>query len=483
MSSTIAVQRKAYDSAAPWKGRSLDDKEMFNIERALRETRDRMGQFYTPNQVLGRRETIGCVALEITQRCNLDCTLCYLSENSENTKDIPIEKVFERIDNIERTYGPGTAVQITGGDPTMRNRRELVAIVEYTRKKGLVPALFTNGIKASRDLLRELASVGLNDVAFHVDLTQERKGYKTERDLNAVRQEYIDRARGLPITVMFNTTVCDQNFHEIPDIVKFFVQNADVVRMCSFQMQADTGRGEQRKRAPLVTLPSVRNQISQGAGTEIAWDVILFGHHECNRYAPTYVVNGRVFNVIDDQQLFSDFLEDFKHIIIDRRDNLFKIAWPFITAAAKKPIWYWRAIKYGFSKIWAAKWDLLKTRGDFNKVSFFIHNFMDADNLVCERVDTCSFMVMTEEGPLSMCAHNARRDEFITKPMQVKTAEGVRMFDPLIDPALRPTSRQKDDAYLGAKHPTSQHRNHSACGTNSGCGSNKTANVKASANV
>jgi pyruvate-formate lyase-activating enzyme len=478
-SSPLVLQRKAFDSASPWQGRTLDDKEMFNVERALRETRDRMGQFYSPNQVLGRRETIGCVALEITQRCNLDCTLCYLSENSENTKDIPIEKVFERIDGIERSYGPGTAVQITGGDPTMRNRKELIAIVEYTRKKGLVPALFTNGIKATRDLLRDLANVGLNDVAFHVDLTQERKGFKTERDLNVVRQEYIDRARGLPITVMFNTTVCDQNFHEVPEIVDFFVKNSDVVRMCSFQMQADTGRGEQRKRAPLVTLPSVKSQISKGTGTDLAWDIILFGHHDCNRYAPTYVVNNKkVVNVIDDQQLFNDFLEDFKHIIIDRRDNLFKMAWPFITAAAKKPMWYWRALKYGASKLWQAKWDLIKSRGEFHKVSFFIHNFMDADNLVCERIDTCSFMVMTEDGPLSMCAHNARRDEFITRPLEIKTSSGVQVFDPLIDPALRATSRQQADSYLGSTHPASAQRSHSTCGTETGCGSKSKQTVK-----
>ena len=34
-------------------------------------------------QQMGGRWSIGCVALEITQRCNLDCTLCYLSEHSE----------------------------------------------------------------------------------------------------------------------------------------------------------------------------------------------------------------------------------------------------------------------------------------------------------------------------------------------------------------------------------------------------------------
>ena len=86
-------------------------------------------QHKTPRQVLGRRSTIGCVALEVTQRCNLDCTLCYLSESSESVKDLPLEAVFERIDRIRETYGPGIGVQVTGGDPTLRPRAELVAIV------------------------------------------------------------------------------------------------------------------------------------------------------------------------------------------------------------------------------------------------------------------------------------------------------------------------------------------------------------------
>ena len=42
--------------------------------------------------------------------------------------------------------------------------------------RGLRASLFTNGIKATRDLLSELAEAGLTDVAFHVDTTQRRAG-------------------------------------------------------------------------------------------------------------------------------------------------------------------------------------------------------------------------------------------------------------------------------------------------------------------
>ena len=95
-------------------------------------------------------------------------------------------------------------------------------------------SLLTNGIKASRDLLDELAAVGLTDVAFHVDTTQQRAGYTDEQALNrltASRREYIERARGgLPISVSFNISVHAGNLGEVPMLAGFFVAQSDVVR-------------------------------------------------------------------------------------------------------------------------------------------------------------------------------------------------------------------------------------------------------------
>lgn len=199
-------------------------------------------------QLMGRRWPIGCVALEITQRCNLDCTACYLSEHSEAVRDLPLQEVFRRIDMIFDLYGPNTDVQITGGDPTLRRRDELVGIVHRVRAKGMRPTLFTNGIRAKRDLLEELAAAGLVDVAFHVDLTQQRRGFSSESELNVLRREYIERVRGLNLPVMFNTTVFEGNFEQIPLLVAFFVRNSDMVRLASFQLQADTGRGSLTRR-------------------------------------------------------------------------------------------------------------------------------------------------------------------------------------------------------------------------------------------
>ncbi|MFD2029879.1 radical SAM protein [Ancylobacter dichloromethanicus] len=166
------------------------------LERA-RQRMQETGQ-WDPAQFVGRRIAIGCVALEITQRCNLDCSACYLSEHSEAVKDLPLEEVFRRIDMIHDAYGSDVDIQVTGGDPTLRKTDELVSIVQRISERGMRPALFTNGIRATRALLTRLVDAGLIDVAFHVDMTQERRGYASESELNKLRLAYIERAGDCP---------------------------------------------------------------------------------------------------------------------------------------------------------------------------------------------------------------------------------------------------------------------------------------------
>ena len=388
------------------------------------KTQTRMGEHYTANQVLGRTQTIGCVAVEITQRCNLDCTLCYLSEHSQSVKDIPLEEVLKRLDDIIEHYGVGTHVQITGGDPTLRKHTELVEIVRYAADIGLYPALFTNGIAATRTLLEKLVAVGLQDVAFHVDTTQRRAGFETEIDLNVIRKDYLARAQGLGLMVVFNTTVHEGNFYHIPSLVRFFVEHSDEIGLVSFQLQAETGRGEWRARDELITQQSMKKQIELGTARSLPWGVVDFGHGDCHSYMPTSVVNNRVFPVIADRGLFGRFLKDFQHIRTDRHAPRYQVILDYGLALAKRPQWWWPAIAYVAGQAWQMGKHLFLGRGRVHKLSFFMQNFMDADALVQARVDACSFMVMTAEGPVSMCEHNAKRDDFILKPLMVEKQDG-----------------------------------------------------------
>ena len=53
-------------------------------------------------------------------------------------------------------------------------------------------------------------------------------------------------------------------------------------------------------------------------------------------------------------------------------------------------------------------------------MSITIHNVMDPAVLDRERCEACIFKVATEDGPLSMCVHNARRDEHLFTAAKVK---------------------------------------------------------------
>ena len=400
--------------------------------RGLREA----GQ-WVPHQLAGRRWPVGCVALEITQRCNLDCTLCYLSEKSEAVRDLPLAEVFRRIDMIHRLYGPDTDVQVSGGDPTVRRKEELVLIVRRIRELGMRPSLFTNGIKATRALLTELVDNGLIDVAFHVDMTQNRRGYRSEAELNKVRLDYIERARGLPLSVFFNTTVFAGNFHDIPGIVRFFRAHADVVRLVSFQLQADTGRGVIRGRPIQISSESVARQINCGAGTELNFDTALVGHPKCNRYAMAVEMNGNLYDAFDDTDFIRGVFRRLSGVTFDRQSRQRAVG-ALVGAALRNPGYWWPTLRYLRRKVWEMRSDLIKSRGRANKLSFFIHNFMDAEHLDRDRCKSCIFMVATREGAISMCVHNAKRDAFILEPVPLPGTKETRVWYPMTGTIAKP---------------------------------------------
>lgn len=397
----------------------------------MQRTRERMQQAgqWADWQMMGRRMAMGCVALEVTQRCNLDCSYCYLSESSEALKDIPLAEVMRRIDQIYQFYGPDTDIQVTGGDPTLRDHDELVEIVRTIKQKGMNASLFTNGIKASRSLLERLSAVGLDDVAFHVDLTQQRAGFASEAELNRLRLEYIARCDGLPLSILFNTTAFPGNFAEIPDLVRFFVGQSDKVRLASFQVGADTGRGTDRERIT-INPETVIAAINQGAGTKLNFDAASAGHARCNAYAYGVVINGKVHDFFYDHDFVHAMLRDSANVRFERRNKQRSVAAMrnFLFSHPRHLLGFTSRVAQAAWRLWP---DLLAARGKVGKISFFVHNFMDAAQLERERCEACSFMVMTGQGPLSMCVHNAKRDHYLLQPSAIQRENKLLFFNPV----------------------------------------------------
>ncbi len=391
----------------------------------LRQALAQCGQFHA-RQTAGRFYPMACVALEVTQRCNLDCSLCYLSDHAEMAHDVPLEVLFRRIDMIAQHYGRKTSVQITGGDPTLRAPEHLEAICRYIRGRGMRSCLMTNGVRATSELLGRLAGAGLDDVAFHVDLTQERRGFATEVSLNSVRQDYIRRAGAAGLRVLFNTTVFDGNLSEIPEIARFFRQNAARITLASFQMQADTGRGRLREHSECLTTEGVMALLERGIGARINFDVQAVGHTSCTQFSIVLVAGDSAADALDNSALFADLLAQMeKHEV--RVGAVTKVGATLRKLLPRHPILTLRLASHLAVVLWRLRRGLWSSKGRVHRMSIMVHNFMDAEKLERDRCASCVFMVATEQGPISMCVHNARRDAHIFAPTPIET-QGSRKW-------------------------------------------------------
>ena len=384
---------------------------------AMRERLERAGQWHA-GQVAGRRYPIGCVSLEVTQRCNLDCTACYLSDDAELLRDPPLADLLARIADLRARYGPDTDVQVSGGEPLLRKRHALRAVVAAIAAAGMRSSLFTNGLLAAREVLADLAAAGLTDVAFHVDTTQRHRGYGSEVELNALRERMIVAARGLPLQVMFNTTVNAANLHEMPAVLRFFARHADRVRFVAFQLQADTGRGDFGARGTAVDQAALIDALCRGAGSALDFDVLTAGHRACNRFAMAWVLGERMRDALAERATVQRLVAASADLPIDRRTRLAAVR-SLVTGVLRRPRLWAPALGWALRSAWRLRADLWHARGRVRKLSILIHNFMDARQLDRERLDACVFMAATPDGPLPMCEFNARRSEILNRPRRL----------------------------------------------------------------
>lgn len=86
------------------------------------------------------------VTLNITRRCNKDCTYCYLPKEDVN---LSFDKIKEIIENNKIEL-----ITLTGGEPLMHP--EIEKILKYLATKNLKIRLFTNGILLKGKLLSVL---------------------------------------------------------------------------------------------------------------------------------------------------------------------------------------------------------------------------------------------------------------------------------------------------------------------------------------
>jgi uncharacterized radical SAM superfamily Fe-S cluster-containing enzyme len=211
----------------------------------------------------GHRQRSCTVIIEVTQRCDLSCPVCYAGAPSKvpDPSAAAISQLFCRAAKA----GPGSNIQLSGGEPTLRD--DLPDLVAMGRNAGFdFIQINTNGLRLGRDpsFVKALKQAGLASVFMQFDgIGDDVHRRLRGRDLKAAKCAAIETCgqHGIGV-VLVPTLVPGVNTHCIGDILDAALSWAPVVRGVHFQPISYFGRyGDTPNGAGRITLPEVMRAI------------------------------------------------------------------------------------------------------------------------------------------------------------------------------------------------------------------------------
>ncbi len=179
--------------------------------------------------------------LLVTNRCNLRCGYCFMNAGASGKV---YEPTLEEIKKLllqayhQKPFG-SKAVQITGGEPTIR--KDLFEIIRMAKEIGFSHVqVNTNGIKLAEsvDYCQRLKDEKVNTIYMSFDGISKQTNPWIDQCKKAIKNL---RKVNLKV-VLVPVLIGDKNIHETGKIVRFALENMDIVRGVNFQPISFCGR-------------------------------------------------------------------------------------------------------------------------------------------------------------------------------------------------------------------------------------------------
>lgn len=212
-----------------------------------------------------------CVLLEVTQRCNIQCPICFASA-AEGSSGPDLGEIEAWL-RLLLAHGSKVNIQLSGGEPTVRD--DLPRIVKLARSLGFdFVQLNTNGIRLAKEAgyAQGLAEAGLDCVFLQFDGVNDEV-YRRIRGarLLDIKTKAIERCAeaGLGV-VLVPTLVPGVNVDEIGKIIDFALARVPAARAVHFQPISYFGRYPAPPAdADRLTLPDIMAAIEVQTGGRI----------------------------------------------------------------------------------------------------------------------------------------------------------------------------------------------------------------------
>ena len=218
----------------------------------------------------------GLTNLVITNRCDLTCWYCFFYAKKGVEGAYVYEPTQEKIREMVKVLRaerpvPGNAIQITGGEPTLRS--DLEDIVRICREEGVEHIqLNSNGINLAQDpdMARRVRQAGVNTVYMSFDGVTPRTNPKNHWEAPMAIEN--SRKANLGI-VLVPTVIKSINDHELGGLIRFGQRNMDVIHAVNFQPVSLTGRLSKSEREKYrITIPDCIERIEEQTNGEVTRD-------------------------------------------------------------------------------------------------------------------------------------------------------------------------------------------------------------------
>lgn len=212
------------------------------------------------------RQHTCCVVLDVTERCNLACPVCFASAGGAAKPDPTADEIVGWCRKLTELGGPFN-LHLSGGEPTVR--RDLPEIIRRIRALGFTYIqLNTNGVRLAREAgyAQQLKDAGLTCVFLQFDgvsdsVYQAIRGKPLlETKLNAIANCGCHELG----VVLVPTLVPGINTGQIGDILRIAIHLAPAVRAVHFQPISYFGRFPAgRTDGDRITFPEIIRYIVQ----------------------------------------------------------------------------------------------------------------------------------------------------------------------------------------------------------------------------
>jgi uncharacterized radical SAM superfamily Fe-S cluster-containing enzyme len=204
----------------------------------------------------------GLAIIDVTNRCNLKCPVCFANAAAAGYVYEPSQQqVQAMLQNLRRNSPvPATALQFSGGEPTIRE--DLPELIKMAKDLGFRHVeVNTNGIRLARSVeyCKTLDEAGVSTIYLQFDgLTDDVYKFTRGVDLLETKMKAIENCRkaGVNSIVLVVTLVKGVNDNQLGDIIRFAVNNFDVIRCVNVQPVSLCGRLPEEEREKMrITIP------------------------------------------------------------------------------------------------------------------------------------------------------------------------------------------------------------------------------------